>query len=183
MFCSFNFITVADSQKVNKTQPGMITCRPPSLPHGPSRPLLGYSGPFPCSPLLNCIDNSLTGHSRSQETLSLLFACKPIQQGHRSPTDSPTASYKLPPNERISLKCRACLSASLFLKGGEEAGHRGEKVQAFFQQNSESTSNISRPIKNLRESTFAQNWTSDLYVPVGPGWMSTLWLWVIYKIT
>lgn len=147
MFCSFNFITVADSQKVNKTQPGMITCRPPSLPHGPSRPLLGYSGPFPCSPLLNYIDNSLTGHSRSQEILSVLFACKPIQQGHRSPTDSPTASYKLPPNERISLKCRACLSASLFLKGGEEAGHRGEKVQAFFQQNSESTKQHFSPHK------------------------------------
>lgn len=108
-------------------------------PTGSSRPLLGYSGPFPCSLLLNCIDNSLTGHSRSQETLSLLLSGKPVQQGHRSPTDSQTASYKLPPNERISLKCRACLSASLFLKGGKEAGHRGEKVQASFQQNSVST--------------------------------------------
>ncbi|ROJ29232.1 hypothetical protein DPX16_13676 [Anabarilius grahami] len=98
-------------------------------PTGSSRPLLGYSGPFPCSPLLNCIDNSLTGHSRSQETLSLLLSGKPVQQGHRSPTDSQTASYKLPPNERISLKCRACLSASLFLKGGKEAGHRGEEVE------------------------------------------------------
>lgn len=133
------------ARKSTKWYDHLQTPVPP--PTGPSWPLLGYSGPFPCSPLLNCIDNSLTGHSRSQETLSLLFACKSVQQGHRSPTDSPTASYKLPPNERISLKCRARMSASLFLNGGEEAGHRGEKFQAFFQQNSESTKQHFSPHK------------------------------------
>ncbi len=76
----------------------------------------------------------------------------------------------------------ACLPASFWKEERKQAtAERKSRHSSSRIQNQQS--NISRPIKNLRESTFAQNRMSNLYVPVGPGWMSTLWLWVIYKIT
>lgn len=118
----------------------MITCRPPSLL---PQAHLGHSWVIQTRfPAVHCSIALITVWQAAAEARKHRPSFSPANPFSKVTDPQLTAKLpatKLPPNERISLKCRACLSASLFLKGGEEAGHRGEKIQASFQQNSIST--------------------------------------------
>lgn len=162
----------------------MITCRPPSLlPRAHLGPSWVIQARFPA---VHCSIALITVWQATAEARKHCPSFSPANPF--SKVTDPQLTAKLPATNCLQMKEflwsveHACLPASFWKEERKQATaekksrHPSSRIQ--YQQ-----SNISTLIKNLPESTFAQNWTSDPYVPTGLGWMSTLWLWVIYKIT